>query len=74
METIMVAFAQAGDPVGLGDVQNSPTYVRAIGENEPPDSTGLAGLIVFGNRRQAIIPFTQKVQNFTTSEISDTYV
>ena len=56
------------------DVQTAPTHVRAIGENKPPDSTGLAGLIVFDNRRHAVIPFTRKAPIPTTREISDTYV
>lgn len=56
----MVAFAMAGAAIGMDDVHTSPGHAKEIGAQNPPDGTGLEGLIVFDNRNRAAIPSTKK--------------
>lgn len=47
---LMVAFAMAGDAIGMEDARISPPFGKDIGAYKSPDATGLVDLIVLDNR------------------------
>ena len=56
MGALMVAFALAGDPVGIDKNAQSPVSVAPLPYRRPFGATGLLGLIVVGDAHQAYSP------------------
>ena len=52
----MVAFALAGEPVGMDENAQSPQTAASIPALRPPDATGLLGLIVVDDAHQVYAP------------------